>query len=223
MSWNEWELVWKRQSLPTGASTNVDEIKESFEKEHRKTHFAIWLRNIAEGGTGLLLTPVIVYLWSSRGSEAWPVGISAVFFFGVTCVFVVDQVRIWKTRLGPETPLLAKVEAEIKELRHQRRLIQTWIWWYLLPLVLGIVIGLYGLSRANFGEAPSGMLEAIFTTPATRNWIIILSLTVSIALWRVVAANRETVEKRINPRLQQLETLRGSMLSSDGTEPGSFG
>jgi hypothetical protein len=50
--------------------------------------------------------------------------------------------------------------------------------------------------------------------PATRNWIIILSLVLSIALWCVVVANREAMIKRIDQRVQELETLRSSMLSS---------
>jgi hypothetical protein len=211
MNWNELEVIWRRQKIPS-TTTEVDEIRRTFEQRHRKMRANLLVRNIAEGGTGLVLTPVFVYLWVHHGEAGWPLGITAVLLFAVTSVFILDQLRIWRRRLGPGVPLLAKVEAELSELRHQRRLIQTWAWWYLLPCFVAITIGFITLSRLNFGKAPPGLLIEILTTPITLAWIVIFVIIVGFGLWRVWRANRKAILKQIDPRIVELEILLSSML-----------
>jgi hypothetical protein len=214
MNWNEMEVIWRRQEIPA-ATTEIDEIRRTFEQRHRKLRTNLLVRNVAEGGTGLLLTPVMVCIWAHYGKAGWPLGVTTLIFFAITCVFIIDQLRIWRHRLGPETPLLAKVEAELWELRHQRRLIQTWPWWYLLPLFAANVIAMNTLSRLNFGKAPPGFLTEILTTPATLAWIIVLVAVVGVALLQVWRGNRKAVLKQIDPRIVELVTLRHFMLRGD--------
>jgi hypothetical protein len=217
MNWNELEVIWRRQKTPS-TTTDGAEIRRTFEERHRKMRATLLVRNVAEGGTGLVLTPVITYLGTRQGTAAWPLRITAALLFAVTCVFVVDQLRIWRHRLGPGVPLLAKVDAELWELRHQRRLIQAWAWWYVSPCVVAITIGFIALSRLNFGKAPPGLLTEILTTPITLVWIVILLAVVGVALWRIWHANREAILKQIDPRIVELETLRGSMLRGESCE-----
>jgi hypothetical protein len=214
MNWNELEVIWRRQEIPS-TTTDVEEITRTFEQRHRRLRTNLLIRNAAEGGTGLIMTPVLVYLWMRSGKAGWPLGITTAILFAVTCVFVLDQLRIWRQRLGPGVPLLAKVEAELFELRHQRRLIQTWAWWYLLPGVVAIVIAWITISRLNYGKAPPGLLTEILTTPITMAWIAILAAVVGFALWRVWRSNCDAIQKQIDPRIVELEMLRDSMLRLD--------
>lgn len=215
MNWSDLEVVWRRQEIPA-PTTDVDVTKRTFEQRYQKLRANLFVRNIAEGCTGLLVALVMVYLWTRHGRAGWPLGIAALLLFAVTCVFIVDQLRISRHRPGPETALLAKVEAELWELRHQKRLIQTWPWWYLLPCVTAIVIGFITLSRLNFGKAPPGLLMEILTTPQTLIWIVVMFAVVGVALLQVWRSNRDAVSKRIDPRIDELDTLRRFMLREDG-------
>src|SRR5688500_19605589 len=75
MNWNELEVIWRRQEVPS-TTTDIDEIKKTFEQRHRKLRTNLLVRNMAEGGTGLVMTPVMVYVWMHYGKAGWPLGIT---------------------------------------------------------------------------------------------------------------------------------------------------
>ena len=215
MSWNDWEAAWRRQEPPVGATADVAAIRQTFEAKRRQLACTVLMRNAAEGGTGILLTPVMAAITWHYGKAGWPLAISTVLLFAVTCVFIVDLIRSRRWRVGPGAPLLVQIEAEIAELRHQGRLLRTWWAWYLVPGVAAIVIAFIALGRLNFGAAPPGFLVNLLTTPVTLAWIIILGASFAYALggaWRDI---RQAI-KNIQLRIEELEKLR-----QDATEPGS--
>jgi MFS family permease len=211
MNWNELEVIWQRQSLPSCRATDIEEIKHSFEKQRRRMRVVLFVRNLSEGGAGLLIAPIIGYLWWRHGAAAWPLGISIALLLGVSCVFILDQVRVSQRRLGVEAPLLAKVESELHELRYQRRLIQSWTWWYLLPVMAALVIGFTTLGRVIYGHASSELFKQILTTPVTALWILGLAAVIGGAVWKAFDANRRAVCRQIDPRIRQLQALRDHM------------
>lgn len=214
MSWNDWEAAWRRQEPPVGATADVETVKQSFEANRRKLARTVLMRNVVEGGTGIVLTPVMVLITLHYGRAGWPLAISTALFFGVTCVFIVDLVRSLRHRVGPGASMLAKIDAEIAELSHQRRLIGTWWAWYLLPGILAGGIAFVTLGRLNYGEAPPGFLTNLLTTPITLAWIVILLVLPSyflIGVWR----DLRKALKYAQLRLDELEKLRRYLLSED--------
>jgi hypothetical protein len=214
MSWNDWEAAWRRQEPPVGATADVETVKQSFEANRRKLARTVLMRNVIEGGTGIVLTPVMVLITLHYGGAGWPLAISTALLFGVTCVFIVDLVRSFRRRVGPGASMLAKIDAEIAELRHQRRLISTWWAWYLVPGVAAGVIGLVTLGRLNYGESPPGFLTNLLTTPITLAWIIVLVAIPSYFLCGVWRDLRKAI-KNVQLRLDELEKLRRYLLSED--------
>jgi hypothetical protein len=216
MSWNDWEAVWRRQEAPVGASNDVAAIKQTFDAKRRKLARTVLLRNAVEGGTGILLTPVMAYITWHYGKAGWPLAISTLILFAVTCVFIVDLIRSRRCRVGPGAPLLVKIDVEITELRHQRRLLSTWWAWYLIPGVVAIGISFVTLGKLNYGEAPPGFLKALLTTPLTLAWIIVLVAIPSYFLCGVWRDLRQAI-KNVQPRLDELERLRQDVLSGNGS------
>lgn len=204
MNWDEWEMIWKRQELPRGADEDLETLRETFEAKRRKSANALLARDVLEASAGLVVCGVLVCLWWKLGRPGWPIAGAILLLLGVTFFFVSERFRAHRGRLGPDAPLLAKLEAEIAELRHQRRLLMG-IWrWYLAPIGTAIVIVCLTIARSRpaWDISRSGLfLSAYFS----------FCLLLFVAIW---ALNRRAVRRRIEPRLAELEKLRSDLLSS---------
>ena len=121
MNWSDLEYVWKRQAPPAGASADVDVLRRNFEASHRKTAAALAVRDYSEAAAGLLSSAVFAYTWWRLGRDGWPFAITIALILGVSAVFCRERIRSHRRRVGPAVSLLAKLDADIAELRHQRR------------------------------------------------------------------------------------------------------
>jgi hypothetical protein len=215
MNWNDYEAVWKRQELPVGADADLSNLRETFEPKRRKLAKGLFARDILEGSTGLLVSGVLAHFWWRMGKDGWPIMLAIALILGVTGFFIRERIRAHRNRLGSGAPLLAKVEADIAELRHQRHLLLNLWSWYLAPLAAVMVIVGATLVRLLITKAPPGFLSALWENPAALAWIIFyVTIVVPLCFWGAWAINRRAVRKRIEPRLEELEKLHRDLLSS---------
>lgn len=203
MNWDEWEMIWKRQELPRGAEADLATLRETFEAKRRKSANALLVRDVLEASAGVVGCVALALLWGKLGRAGWPIAGAMLLILGVTGFFVRERIRAFRVRLGADAPLVAKLEGEIAELRHQRRLLLG-IWkWYLAPIGAAIVIVCLTIARSRpaWDVSRSGLfLGAYFA----------FCLLLFIAIW---ALNRRAVRRRIEPRLAELEKLRSDLLS----------
>lgn len=198
MNWNDCEVIWKRQPLPRGEAADVAELRQRFGEKHRKMAAATLVRDLAEAGAAVLVAAAIGFLWWKTGKAGWPFALALLLVLGVGGVFVRERIRARRTRLRPDVPLLAKVEADIAELQHQRHLLLTMRTWYLGPLFaawLMILAGMYMRARA--------------WEPLRDPWFnlafVLFYLLLSVFAW---VMNRREVRRQIDPRITELEKLR---------------
>ncbi|MES2694970.1 MAG: hypothetical protein V4773_15975, partial [Verrucomicrobiota bacterium] len=138
MNWNDWEAVWRRQAPPLGASAELSHLRETFEARHRKLRCTLAARDWLEASAGLFGSGAMGLIWWQQGRAGWPIAFSILLCLGVTAVFIRERFRARRQRLAPDTPLLAKLEADLAELRHQRRLLAGLWTWYLGPIAAAI-------------------------------------------------------------------------------------
>jgi len=208
MNYDDWEMLWRRQEPPIGKAADLEALKVTFEPKRRKLARAVLVRNLLEGYGGFLMAAIFVGLAWRIGRAAWPILIGAGLILGVSVVFLRDLRRVRRSRLGPEAPMLAKLAAEIAELRHQRRLLSHVGTWYFLPYLAAIVIIGSTLAVVSGRKAPPGLLLELLTTPASLAWIIVMIATIGLALFWAWRANRLAVRKHLDPRLEELEKLQ---------------
>lgn len=214
MNWNDYEAVWKRQKPPIGTNADLRILKQTFEEKRRKTAALLFARDALEAGAGVLVCIALAFAWWKMGRAVWPIVFSIILVLGVTTVFIREHIRAHRKRLGPGASLLAKVEAEIAELQHQRALFRNSGKWYYAPCLLATVIGFFALSRGpGHTKAPPGLLHDVLTNPLTLAWIIGLTTFTGYATWRGWRAQRDAIEKHLEPRLVELEKLRRDILS----------
>lgn len=207
MNWTDLEVIWKRQPLPLGAEADAAELRRTFDAQSRKLSATFAVRNVSEAAAGLFVAAVFGYVGLRMGRSGWPLALAVALVLGVTGVFVRELWRARRRKLGAEAPLLAKLEADIAELRHQRRLLLTVRTWYLAPLALAMVI----VGVTVIGSKPEAvrLLREPFILTALAGYVL---LCVGL-FWVVWVVNRRAVRQRLDPRLAELEKLHRDLLS----------
>jgi hypothetical protein len=205
MNWNDYEAIWKRQPLPRGTQADLTNLKQTFETKRRKMAAAFLVRDWTELlACGFM---VIVYgkFWQKVGSAGWPMGFAILMILLVATVFIRERLRSRRNRLGADATVLAKVEADLAELRHQRQLIlRVWAW-YITPCAVAMLIhGSVILRRVRPGDP--------LREPVS---FVVIGLCIVLLCWIVWVINRRAVRTRIEPRLAELEKLRHDLLSPE--------
>jgi hypothetical protein len=203
MNWNDYEAVWKRQELPVGADADLTVLRKTFETKRRKMAAALLIRDFLESSAGLLGCIAFGFIWRKIGLAGWPIGLSMALILGVSTVFIRERLRTKKNRLGEDASLLAKAEADLTELRHQRQLLHT-IWkWYLGPLAIAVLIGHFTL----YFHKPDPQRDPIFCAGFVGFYLF--------CSWFIWLINRRAARTRIDPRIEELEKLHRDLLSQE--------
>ena len=212
MNWNNWEMIWRRQEPPIGATADLAMLRETFETKRRKLARGLFARDLLEAAAGLLVAGVFSDMGWHMKSNGWPIAVAVVLVLGVTGFFVRERLRARRQRLGPDAPLLAKLEAEIAELRHQRRLLWN-VWpWYLGPIVAAwTIVGVTAVAAAFAQTNVVG--REMLKHPLVLGFLggyVLLCLGLFWGVWKL---NRRAVRTQIDPRLEELEKLQRDLLA----------
>ena len=213
MNLSDYEAIWKRQEVPLGMAADLADLKNTFEVKRRKFERTIVLRNSIEGVGGIIGSVGLILLpWWLFGITGWPFILGVMIILGVSSIFLRDMLRFRRVRLGPEASMLAKLENYIAELHHERHLFAHVGKWYVTPYFVAFSLYFYGFLRHAGPRIGSDELIALFTTPNTLAWIVILISTPTLAIfwwWRDV---QSSIRLRIDPRIEELEKLRQSLV-----------
>ncbi len=215
MNWNDYEAIWKRQALPAGAAADLAELRHTFEAKRRKLAATLLVRDGLEGSAGLLVSGVFAFVWWHLGREGWPIGFAILLMLGLTGFFVRERIRTHRRRLGPAATMLAKLEAELAELRHQRRLLLN-VWsWYLAPCAGAIVCFGLAVGRKMILDLPPGFFTKLLEHPVLIAGILgYFVVLLPLLFWAVWAMNRRAVRQNIEPRIEELEKLQRDLMSA---------
>lgn len=123
MNLHDFEAIWKRQELPRGAEADLAALRATFAAKNRKLAATLLVRDLAEASAGLLVAAVMGFVGWKLGPTAWPVAVAVALVLGVTGFFLWERVRAHRRKLGAEAAILAKLDADIAELGHQRQLL----------------------------------------------------------------------------------------------------
>ncbi|MEY3774556.1 MAG: hypothetical protein RLZZ129_1336 [Verrucomicrobiota bacterium] len=192
MKWHELENLWQTQpAAPAAASWD----EAAFETQRRRFARSLARRDWLEAGTGLFVAVMFSLPPLLAGAAAWPAWIAVALVLGVTAVFVRERRRARRAAPAPEAPLRTRLEAEIRELEHQRRLLRNVAWWYLLPLMSAVVLLIWAVHLALPGNLTSAMIWRLVWFGA------IMAGVAAVTLW----LNRQAVRRTIEPRLRELQ------------------
>ena len=205
MNLSDYEAVWKRQEPPVETKADIANLRATFASKSRKLYATLLVRDLTEAVAGVIVAMAYSFFWWQFGKVGWPLSVAIVLILGVAGFFVRERFRARRNRVSPDAPLVVKVQADLAELCHQRRLVLKLWYWYFAPIAAAMAIQYTVL----FQMAPPGSL--------IRDPIFILVFGVFPGLlifWLVWILNRQALRKRIEPRLAELEKLHRELLST---------
>ncbi len=198
MNLDDWEFIWKRQPLPVGNSADIEKLRQTFEASHRRLARVLLVRDLTEAGAGVFVTVVFGLIGWHMGRKGWPFVLVVALCLGVTAVFVRERMRARRGRVDPSAPIRVKVESDLAELRHQRRMLAGIVGWYIAPIFLACMIVMATITV----QTPPGSLQR---APLFMGGMILFMVGVNVGVW---ALNRNAVRKQLDPRIAELEKLK---------------
>lgn len=197
MNWNELEQVWR--TAPAAPDVAVDSA--DFAARRRRMARALARRDWLEAAVGGAVAATFAGFLLFFGIADWRGWLAVGLVLTVSGFFVAERRRARRLRPGPEASLLAQIDGEIAELRHQRRLLERVAWWYLLPLGAAALLfswSLLALVAERTGRFDGGFLLRFGA----------IMVAVDVAVWWL---NRRAVATEIEPRLRACEAARAEL------------
>jgi hypothetical protein len=198
MNWNDLKSAWAGQSLLSGPYADIAALRDEFEAKRRRLARVLFWRDVREAAAALVVAGVFAHM----GPVGWPTALAVVLMLGLAGFFVWERFRAHQQKVGADASLVAKLEAEIAELRRQRGLLLNVGTWYLAPCMGAAAIG-----------AATALIHAPKPLAAKLAAGAIMLILLALVSWGVWALNRWAVRKCLDPRLEELEKLHQSLLA----------
>ena len=198
MNWNDLKSVWAGQSLLSGPYADIAALRDEFEAKRRRLARVLFWRDVREAAAALVVAGVFAHM----GPVGWPTALAVVLMLGLAGFFVWERFRAHQQKVGADASLVAKLEAEIAELRRQRGLLLNVCTWYIAPCMGAAAI-----------VAATALIHAPKPLAAKLAAGLIMLIFLALVSWGVWALNRWAVRKQIDPRLAELEKLHQSLLA----------
>jgi hypothetical protein len=198
MNWNDLKSVWAGQSLLSGPYADIAALRDEFEAKRRRLARVLFWRDVREAAAALVVAGVFAHM----GPVGWPTALAVVLMLGLAGFFVWERFRAHQQKVGADASLVAKLEAEIAELRRQRGLLLNVGTWYLAPCMGAAAI-----------VAATALIHAPKPLAAKLAAGAIMLILLALVSWGVWALNRWAVRKCLDPRLEELKKLHQSLLA----------
>jgi hypothetical protein len=203
MSFDELQEKW--QAHDHGIRRNIDTewLSREVRRNHRALELQLWQRDFGEVTAAALITGVFATL--AVWLQQWTLLLCAAGSLFVGLFFVVDRWKQRHRRAVVGSSLQSTIEASIAEVQHQIWLLRNILWWYLLPLIPGLVAFLV---TTFWQSAGNGLAEQVV--------IAVVGLLCAVAFWSVYWINQREIKAKLEPRRIELEELR-ALLNSAGS------
>jgi len=202
MSFDELQAKWQAHDHGMRLNIDADLLLREVRRNHRALELQLWQRDFGEVTAAVLITGVFATL--AVLMHQWTLLLCAAGSLFVGLFFVVDRWKQRRRRSVIGNSLQSTIEASLAEVQHQIWLLRNILWWYLLPLVPGLVAFLV----TNFWQSSEkGIAEQIV--------IAGVGLICAAAFWSVYRINQREIKKTLEPRRNELEELQTRLGSSN--------
>lgn len=198
MNFEDLQQAW--QSQAAGARVTIDTDVLLKEVRHYQQHFraTIFWRDAREVGVAAVMACLFLH-WAIRDRE-WSQYLLSLGCFGVALFMLVDRWLQRKQQPVTNDPLRSCIEASLLQVNHQIWLLKNVLWWYLLPIMVGLAAA---IGSQTWEMRDDGARVFIGLAGCT--------LVIGSVCWGVYWLNQFAVRKGLEPRRQELETLLTSL------------
>ena len=199
MSFEDWQKAWQSQNAGGKGIGNTDLLLTEVRRNQDYFEAIILRRDTVEMLTCAALT-VGFLVWGAR-AHWW-----SFYLLSFTCLlvgvfFVADRRYQRRRRPANNDSLRAFVENSLFLVNHQIWLLRNVFWWYLLPVLIGLVAVSGQIVWSHRGEGRDAMIGTG----------CVLAVTYGFTYGFVYWASQRAVKKQLEPRKQELEALLASL------------
>lgn len=200
MNFEALEHTWRSQAHGRLSADSAELVRELRQKDAR-LRSALFRRDLREVAVCLIMVPVYGFLGMRYDLPwTWYLGVPAALW--IVGFLLIDRARQRRRQENPGEPLAAFVDRSLARIDHQIHLLRNVFWWYLLPANLAITAFLVHLGWQIRSAGPLAQL-ILFA---------VLAACAGVS-WGVYRLNQWTVTSQLEPRRQELLTLRHTLQS----------
>ena len=203
---DEMKQVWQSQGTGRRLTVDADVLLQIFRRNQRhfRSYVILWEGVMILGWVimaaviarfGLLLFRKGLPVWALCGCFSLPCVLLAIASYKGW-----DRFHQMQRRAAASDPVRACLEENLDWLRHETRLWTQVLWWYLLPLAIGVLVCAFSVGWA------AGGLEGLLSGPSLTAVFIIVFVLLGL-LWGGPRYGRWYVRKHYEPREHELESL----------------
>jgi hypothetical protein len=200
MNFEEMQSKWQSQGHGLSLQIDATLLMREVQRNYKTFESQLWRRDVNEVLAAVLVTGGFAALSIALGE--WSLLLCALGGLFIGVFLVVDRVKQNRLRSAQADTLQSMLETSLSQVQHQIWLLQNILWWYLLPLIPGVVVFLASVAWQSAG---SGIVEQLV--------IAGVGLICAVTFWQVYRINLLEVTKRLEPRRRELEELLASLSS----------
>jgi len=201
MALDDLQKTW--QSQPTA---RIDAAPEALLHEVRQNQRSfrriIFWRDFREVFVAVALA--IWFVWQGWSGKGWPWVLLGGMCLWVGGFILMDRFRRRGRAARFGDSLLGCVEASLEDVEHQIWLLRNILWWYILPLGIGMAIAIV-YTTLGMDDAPAWLMWG--------TGLLVAALCAGASVW-AYRINQVAVRKQLEPRQQELLAMRESLMKN---------
>jgi hypothetical protein len=215
MKFEDLQNQWQKEGGNAAVQINYDILLKEIKRNKNYFDAMIFWRDMREIIVGIAL--IIIFIVTGVKSNSWP------SFFMSGCVLFICLFLLADRFLHQRKHRLAGssirdcVKNSLAEVNHQIWLLRNVFWWYLLPVLLGVVV-FNGYVIFSIYKELHIVRGEIKTTIAGILYFLISFLITAAIFGGIYWLNQYAVKKELLPRKQELEDLLCSINDSGGSD-----
>lgn len=202
MTLDEYREAWQEQADEDRNAPAEEELLARVKRRAEAFDRKIFWRDVREIGAALLVTALFGW-WSLRAGEP-------LVRIGALVVVAGAALVVWRLRAARRDgtderaalPVAERIRAEMRKLNAQIELLESVLWWYVSPFVVGLALMILG----GDGSIASSLLQ------------VTLVLLAGAAVWWL---NRRAVRRGLRPRRRELADLLRKVENGSGGRTGT--
>jgi hypothetical protein len=202
MSFDDLQSKWQSHNHGTSLNVDSDLLLKEVQRNHQTLESSLLRRDIVEVVAAAVVTGVFGFM-AVRLNE-WSLFLCSFGGLFVGTFFVVDRWIQSRKHPRPATDqsLQSCIQTSLVQVNHQIWLLKNIFWWYLLPLIPGMVAFLSAVGWKMHEVGPLALLL-----------VAAVGLLCAFVFWGVYLLNQQAVKKTFEPRRDELEALLASLKS----------
>lgn len=199
MTFDELKENWQQQNAGK-LSIEPDLLLKEVQRNKRHFESTIFWRDVQEVGIAFIMFLFFTYV-ALENSE-WLLLLIALSVLFVAVFLLTDRIIQRRKRKKAFQSLVICIDESLSQVVHQIWLLKNVLWWYLLPMYLGVAI----FTCYSAWDARDHIGWFMFD-------IVYLAIF-TLFVWGVYALNQWAVRKQLIPRRKELMQLQNSLQNS---------